>query len=108
MDWLKLAYDTTGADLYEAIHNQEGYYGIKAPPTLNHRYIFEDVPCSLVPIACIGQQYGVETGAMNALIAIANLAHGTDYWHRGRTLDRLGVRGMSVTELHHYVETGER
>ena len=39
-----MAYDTVGEDLHEAIHNQPGYYGIKAPSTLNHRYIFEDVP----------------------------------------------------------------
>ena len=32
LEWLKLAYDTTGEDLHEAIHNQPGYYGIKAPP----------------------------------------------------------------------------
>ncbi len=50
-EWLKMAYDASGADLYEAIHNQTGYYGINAPSTLNHRYIFEDVPMSLVPIA---------------------------------------------------------
>jgi len=30
-EWLKLTYDTVGDDLHEAIHNQPGYYGIKAP-----------------------------------------------------------------------------
>jgi opine dehydrogenase len=63
LEWLKLAYDTVGEDLHEAIHNQPGYYGIKVPPTLNHRYIFEDIP------ACI--------------------IHRTDYWRRGRTLGKL-------------------
>ncbi len=32
LEWLKMAYDATGADLYEAIHNQPGYYGIKRAP----------------------------------------------------------------------------
>ncbi len=32
LEWLKLAYDSTGDDLYEAIQNQEGYYGIKGAP----------------------------------------------------------------------------
>ena len=31
LEWLKLASDTVGDDLHEAIHNQPGYYGIKAP-----------------------------------------------------------------------------
>jgi opine dehydrogenase len=54
MEWLQLAYDTKGENLYDAIHNQPGYFGIKAPISLNHRYIFEDVPMSLVPIASLG------------------------------------------------------
>lgn len=29
LEWLKLAYDLSGEDLYEAIHNQPGYYGMK-------------------------------------------------------------------------------
>jgi len=106
MDWLKLAYDTTGADLYEAIHNQEGYYGIKAPPTLNHRYIFEDVPCSLVPIASLGDRFGVDVRAMDAIISLANIVHRTDYWRRGRTVDKLGFSNLSVSELTAYVNEG--
>ena len=106
MDWLKLAYDTSGADLYEAIHNQEGYYGIKAPPTLNHRYIFEDVPCSLVPIASLGQRYGVSVRGMDAIIRLACITHRTDYWRRGRTIEKLGINDLSVTELTHFVTTG--
>jgi len=106
MDWLKLAYDTTGEDLYEAIHNQEGYYGIKAPPTLNHRYIFEDVPCSLVPIASLGNRFGVNVRAMDAIIALGNIVHRTDYWRRGRTVEKLGLTNYSVSEITAYVNEG--
>lgn len=107
-EWLDRAYGATGNNLHEAMHANPGYKGIKAPNLLQHRYIFEDVPCSLVPIAAIGRQYGVECPAINAMIKLANIAHGTDYWHKGRTLERLGIQGMSVTELHRFVETGER
>ncbi len=108
LEWLDRAYAATGDGLYEAMHANSGYKGIKAPNRLQHRYIFEDVPCSLVPVALIGQQYGVETVTIHAMIALANIVHGTDYLHKGRTLEHLGIRGLSVTELHHYVETGER
>ncbi len=107
-EWLRRAYGATGNNLYEAMHANPGYSGIKAPNRLRHRYIFEDVPCSLVPLARIGKQYGVETATINAMITMANIVHSTDYWHKGRTLDRLGIEGFSVQELHHYVETGER
>ena len=106
LEWLKLAYDTTGADLHEAIHNQPGYYGIKAPTTLNHRYIFEDVPMSLVPIASIGKRYGVSVRGMESMIQIASFIHRTDYWRRGRTLDKLGIGHLSVSELTRYVQEG--
>jgi opine dehydrogenase len=106
LEWLKLSYDSTGEDLNEAIHNQQGYYGIKAPPTLNHRYIFEDVPMSLVPIASLGQRYGVSVKAMDSIIQLCSIIHRTDYYRRGRTIDKMGIDKLSVGELKNYVNTG--
>jgi opine dehydrogenase len=108
LEWLKLAYDAEGEDLNDAIHNQQGYYGIQAPSSLNHRYIFEDVPMSLVPIAALGQYYGVSVRAMDAMIRLACIIHRTDYWRRGRTLDKLGIDRLSVSELLQYVMEGVR
>jgi len=107
LEWLKMAYDATGDDLYEAIHNQPGYYGIKAPALLNHRYITEDVPMSLVPIASLGQQYGVSVRGIDAIIRLACIIHRTDYWRRGRITEKLGIRDLSVGELTQYVMEGD-
>ena len=101
-----MAYDTLGDDLHEAIHNQPGYYGIKAPSTLNHRYIFEDVPMSLVPIASLGERYGVSVRGIESMVRLACIIHKTDYWRRGRTLDKLGIQQLSVGELTRYVDEG--
>ena len=106
LEWLQLAYDTRGDDLHEAIHNQPGYYGIKAPKTLKHRYIFEDVPMSLVPMAALGMRYGVSVRGMDSMIRLANFVHSTDYWRRGRTLEKLGIDQFSVTELQEFVRKG--
>jgi opine dehydrogenase len=106
MEWLQLAYNTTGVDLHEAIHNQPGYFGIKAPSTLNHRYIFEDVPMSLVPIASFAQHYGVNVRGIDSIIRLACIVHRTDYWRRGRTMEKLGLNGLSVSELTNYVNEG--
>ncbi|UCD97698.1 MAG: NAD/NADP octopine/nopaline dehydrogenase family protein [Chloroflexota bacterium] len=108
MDWLKMAYTTSGEDLHEAIHNQPGYYGIKAPNTLNHRYLFEDVPMSLVPIASLANQYGVSVRGIESIIRIACIIHRTDYWRRGRTLRKLGIDRMSVSELTEFVSEDYR
>lgn len=106
MEWLELAYNTYGDTLHEAIHNQPGYYGIKAPSSLKHRYIFEDVPMSLVPMAALGKRYGVSVRGMDSMICLANFMHRTDYWRRGRTLGRLGIEQYSVSELKKFVSEG--
>jgi opine dehydrogenase len=108
LEWLKMAYNASGEDLYEAVHNQQGYYGITAPRTLRHRYITEDVPMSLVPIAALGQRYGVSVHGMDSIIRQAGIVHRTDYWRRGRNLDKLGINELSVGEITRYVMEGRR
>jgi len=56
LQWLRDAYSAKGDTLYEAIQANPGYQGINAPRNLRHRYIFEDVPFSLVPLASLGAQ----------------------------------------------------
>lgn len=107
LEWLKLAYNTGGQNLHDAIHNQPGYYGIKAPSTLYHRYLFEDVPMSLVPIASLGMRYGVSVRGMESMIRIASIIHQTDYWRRGRTVEKLGLAEWSVSELTRFVQEGK-
>ncbi|MCJ7700099.1 MAG: NAD/NADP octopine/nopaline dehydrogenase family protein [Anaerolineales bacterium] len=102
-EWLKMAYNADGENLYEAIHNQPGYRGISAPATLSHRYITEDIPMSLVPIASLGNRYGVSVRGIESIIRLACIIHSTDYWHRGRTLARLGIEYLSVSELTQFV-----
>jgi len=107
-EWLELAYNARGRDLLEAIHNQSGYYGIKAPSNLAHRYIFEDVPMSLVPIASLGNQYGISVRAIDSMIRLACIIHKTDYYRTGRTVDKLGIKDLSIAELNAYVKEGVR
>jgi opine dehydrogenase len=105
-EWLEMAYQARGNNLFEAIQNQPGYRNLEAPPTLTHRYLVEDVPTSLVPIASLGRNYGVSVSGMNSIIRLASIAHRTDYWRRGRTLAKLGIKELSVSELVNYVTEG--
>ena len=106
IEWLARAYSAQGNNLYDAMHDNPGYKGIKAPRTLHHRYIFEDVPFSLVPMAEFGKRFGVEVWGIEAMIQLACVLHGTDYRHRGRTLERMGLVGYSLSEITRLVETG--
>lgn len=107
VEWLARAYSAYGDNLHEAIHANPGYKGISAPATIRHRYIFEDVPYSLVPIAALGRRFGVDVQGIEAMIDLACIMHGTDYRHRGRSLSRMGLEGFSIDEITRFVEEGE-
>jgi opine dehydrogenase len=104
--WLKDAYSAEGETLYEAIQANPGYQGIKAPRNLRHRYIFEDVPFSLVPMTSLGKQFGVDTWAIDAMVRLACVAHGTNYYRRGRTVEDMGLKGLRVSEIMRYAQEG--
>jgi opine dehydrogenase len=106
LEWLQMAYNAHGDDLYTAIHNQPGYKGIMAPPSINHRYIDEDVPMSLVPIVSLGQRYGVSTSGIDSIIRLGCVMHRTNYWRSGRTIERLGLRELGVSEFTRFVREG--
>jgi opine dehydrogenase len=48
-DWYARSYPVTGVTLYERVHANPAYQGIRGPQTLDTRYLFEDVPTGLVP-----------------------------------------------------------
>ena len=79
---------------------------IKGPPSLDHRYLHEDVGWGLVPWAELGHSLGVETPLMDALITIGSALTGRDYRREGLTLRRLGLAGKSVDELPGYLREG--
>ena len=90
--WLYIAYNSAGADLYNAIHVTLGYRGIQAPTNLNMRYIREDVPASLVPLSSLGRMLGVETPMIDSIINMASVLNNCDYRATGRTVETLGIQ----------------
>ena len=86
-DWLKRTYGVTGNDLHECIRNNEAYREIDAPPTINTRYIFEDVPNGLVPVEAMGREYGVPTPNITTIIDLACSVMDADYRATGRNFN---------------------
>jgi opine dehydrogenase len=91
---------------YEAIHNSEPNFTIKSPPSLDHRYIREDVGYGLVPMAKIGKLVGVKTPVMDALITLASTALGVDFREEGLTLEKMGLASLKQDELARVLENG--
>src|SRR5258705_1626102 len=84
---------------YQAIHQSEPNFTIKSPPSLDHRYIKEDVGYGLVPMAEIGKLLGIETPVMDALITLASVALGIDFRVEGLTLEKMGLAGVAPADL---------
>jgi hypothetical protein len=65
------------------------------------------VPFSLVPLVSLGKQFGVSTWAIDAMVRLACVVHGTNYYERGRTVEDMGLQGLRVSEVMRYVEEGQ-
>ncbi|MGI6294734.1 MAG: NAD/NADP octopine/nopaline dehydrogenase family protein [Armatimonadota bacterium] len=106
-EWLYIAYDAAGRTLHEAMRANRGYDGIKAPKTVFHRYISEDIPMSLVPISSLGQLVDVPTPSIDSIILLGSVLHGVDYRAQGRTAETLGLAGKSLKEIRRFILEGE-
>lgn len=105
-EWLYVAYDAAGRTLFEAMRNNHGYEGIKAPKTIFTRYLSEDIPMSLVPIASLGRLGGVPTPAIDSIILLGSILHQTDYLAEGRTVEKMGLAGMTLKQIRRYTLEG--
>ena len=83
-EWMIRTYGVAGNNLLECIRNNEAYKEIDAPPTIESRYIFEDVPNGLVPVEAMGLEYGVPTPNITTIIDLACSVMDVDYRARGR------------------------
>ncbi len=70
-----------------------------APSSVNTRYINEDLPFGLVPWSLIGRGWGVPTPTINAVIQIASIMLGVNYFKQGLTMGELGIRGMEPQDV---------
>lgn len=106
-EWLLKTYTgVTGNTLYECLQSNKAYVGIKAPKSLKVRHIIEDIPTGLVPIAGLGELAGVPTPACRAIIDIGGILVGRDFWTEGRTVEKLGLSGLTVEQVREFVHTG--
>jgi opine dehydrogenase len=110
-DWFDRVYGVRGESLVETCrrltYNSDGpYQATGTPSSLDHKFITEDVPTGLVPMSALGAAAGVPTPAIDALVAIVHKMTGKDFAAEGRTLERLGLSGMSAAGIAHVMNEG--
>ena len=100
LEWYKIHYGAQGVTLSDAVKQGQ--------KTLHTRYLLEDIPTGLVPMARLGNLAEVEVDRMDTVIKLSEYLTGKDLTTAGRTLENLGLGGMSVREIREYIETGVR
>lgn len=104
--WYKLAYGADGGTLSSAVKKNKAYEKIKGQHTLHTRYLLEDIPMGLVPMVSLGQMLGIDVCRMETIVNLAGFLTGKDFRSTGRTLDKLGLAGMTLQAIQQYLETG--
>jgi len=89
--------------VYRAMRESGPNQTIKSPPSLDHRYVQEDVGYGLLPMSEFGRLAGVQTPVMDSLITLASVVLDTDYRKEGLTLFRMGLEGVSLKKLPSFI-----
>ncbi len=90
-------------DLWAAINGSRMLTQLRAPGSLQTRWLSEDVPYGLRTWAELGEQAGVPMPVARALVTLGDQVMGTDSWRTGRSLADLGIAGLSRTALESYL-----
>jgi opine dehydrogenase len=95
-----------GGTAYGALQESLPNRKLKGPPSLDHRYVHEDVGHGLVPWSQLAGLAGVPTPTMDCLIHLASVMNGIDYAREGRTLASLGLQGVTLDCLPQFLYQG--
>jgi opine dehydrogenase len=106
--WIASAYGHRADTVHAALVGNPAYIGIKAPLGLDHRYLLEDVPTGLIPLIELGKAARVACPTLRALVARARAVLGGESWQVARSLDKLGLEGLSIRSIRTLVEKGLR
>ena len=100
------------ADHYNTTEGDEWMYGRGAHGKLTdsgdwredidlqrHRYMLEDTRLGLSFLVSVGRWAGVPMPVAQGLLSIASAVAGFDLYAEGRTLERLGLDGLSRAEM---------
>jgi opine dehydrogenase len=92
--------------VYESIKGSVPNRAIKAPGSLDSRYLHEDVGHGLVPMVEFAKIAGAKAPMMEAMIDLACRVSGKEYRKEGRTAEKLGIANMTKKELIKFVTEG--
>lgn len=91
--------DMRGSNLADALGSFPPFADTPGPMSVDHRYVTDDVPFGLVPLAALGQLAGVATPTIDALIEILSTFSGHHLRAEGRSIAGMGLAGSSLSDV---------
>jgi len=108
-----LGYTISPSDILEKVVKKnefpelELFRGLIGPTSMQHRYITEDASVDQVLMVSLGEMINVPTPVAKALITLASTVNQIDYLKEGRTVEKLGLAGLTVDQLNRFLSEGE-
>ena len=85
-------------DLWATINGSRMLTALRAPGSLETRWLTEDIPYGIATWCLLGEAAGVLTPLMRALIDLGSAVTGQDLWKAARTPADLGIAGLAPGE----------
>ena len=73
---------------------------------MQDRYIFEDAQNGAAFLHSLAETIGLSAPLARAFVTIASAINGTDFYASGRTMDKLGMAGMTAEQINRYLQEG--
>lgn len=95
-----------GDSIYEQLATFEPFAATAGPAGFDHRYVRDDIPFGIAPMASIGRQIGVPMSLTTALVDLWSVLLAEDLWSAGNTTERMGIGEMTIAQLQRFVTDG--
>lgn len=93
-------YNMEAQSVYELNKTSETHGSVNsAPDSSKNRYITEDAPFLLVPCIEFAKLMNIDTPIVTSVLHLTNAFNETDYFSDGRTLEKMGLSNMSMSEI---------
>ncbi len=98
--------DAREGDVSRGLLNSQAVRTFRSPGSLHDRFILEDVAFGLVPMAEFGRLLDVPTPTIDAIIHLASLAADVPLRETGLTIERMGLIGVTASNLQQFLWQG--
>ena len=106
LEMYKTMYGVEAPTLSEVVKLNKAYWEIQGQKRIDTRYVLEDIPMGLVPMVSLAEKFSVKTDYMKTVCNLGSQLLNIDLISSGRTLERLGLDGLSKDGILELVEKG--